>query len=112
MCSEGIQRVKEMCRMRRLFPVVLLCSLILFSACSNDAGKEKLSELSENELVEFLTEKEISLPNGVEVSSIQEMLSDLEEDPDRHAPVVSWSVITDFYEDLRAVVKDYYEIST
>ena len=90
----------------------LLCGLILFSACSNSDGKEKLSELSEEQLIEFLTERDVFLPNGVEVSSIQEMLSDLEEDPDCQAPVVSWSVITDFYEELRAVVKDYYGIDS
>lgn len=90
----------------------LLCCLILFSACSNDAETEKLSELSEEQLIEFLTERDVSLPNGVEVSSIQEMVSDLEEDPDSQAPVVSWSVITEFYEELRAVVKDYYGIDS
>ncbi len=65
-----------------------------------------LSELGDEALLQYLDDEGISIPNGIDVSSIREMISDLEADPDRHPLFVSWQAASDFYEELRAVVKE------
>ena len=84
-------------KMRTIAAVIALIGLIsVFSACSNDTMPLRLSELDEATLLQRLADHEIVIPAGLEISAIRDAIADLEADPDRPAPVVSWSVFPDF----------------
>lgn len=95
-------------KMRSIAAVIALIGLIcVFSACSNDAMPQRLSELDEATLLQRLSDHEIVIPAGLEISAIRDAIADLEDDPDRPARVVNWSVFPDFYEELRSFVKEH-----
>ena len=95
-------------KMRSIAAVIALIGLIcVFSACSNDTILQRLSELDEATLLQCLANHEIVIPAGLEISAIRDAIADLEADPDRPAPVVSWSVFPDFYEELRSFDKEH-----
>lgn len=90
-----------------LFLAVLLCAFLLFASCSvKDREAGNLSELDDEELLQFLDEAGVSIPNGISASSIREVLAELEADPDRPPIIVDWTVLSDFYEDLREIVRN------
>lgn len=86
--------------------VIAILANLVFVACSSDV---KLSEMDDDELMQYLEDADVTLPQGFEAENIRGMITELEEDPNHAAPVVSWSVISDLYEDLRTVVKEYYK---
>ena len=63
--------------------------------------------MEDNELMEYILDSGVSIPENMEVNTIREMIIELEEDPEHSPPVVGWTVITDLYEDIRNVVKNY-----
>ena len=93
-----------MCYLRCLYNGLIV---LLLSACSAIASENKLSEMEDNELMEYIIDSGVSIPENMEVNTIREMIIELEEDPEHSPPVVGWTVITDLYEDIRNVVKNY-----
>ena len=89
----------------------LIGMICTFSACSSNDAPQKLSEMEESVLLQHLADDAITIPAGVEISTIRDMITDLEADPDRPAPIVDWTVYSDFYEEVRDFVKDYYSMN-
>lgn len=87
--------------------IILLCGSIAFITHLGGREKTKLSELSEDECIRFLTDRGISIPKGLKAPTIQEMISDLEADPDRPPLCVDWTLLADFYEEVREAVREY-----
>ncbi len=104
---------------------VLICSATLLSACFNvqgentettaptEAQKSKLSELSEAELLNFLSENGVTVPDELQDRDglgafVKKFITDIEADPDSPAPVVNWSVPAQFCDDIRTAVNTYY----
>ncbi len=92
--------------------VCVICSLVLLlSACSFVPPERKLSEMSDEELIQYLIDSGVpSLElKHIEVADlIRKFVVELEEDPDS-PPAVSWSVLADMYEGIREAVKEYYK---
>ena len=91
--------------------ITLIGMICTFSACSSNDAPQKLSEMEESVLLQHLADDAITIPAGVEISTIRDMITDLEADPDRPAPIVDWTVYADFYEEVRDFVKDYYSMN-
>ncbi|KIR03891.1 hypothetical protein P261_02706 [Lachnospiraceae bacterium TWA4] len=94
------------------FVVMIILVLITFigvvSGCSNNNKYQKLSELDDDLLIQRLTDHEIMIPENLETSVIRNAVADLEVDPNRPSPPVSWTAYLEFYEELRGYVKEYY----
>ena len=92
-----------------LLAVVLLGTLLV-SVFAGFFPKQKLSEMSDKRLIAFLEKSGVSIPEPVEenVESYRLIIIELENNPEHHAPVVSWQVISDMYEKIREIVKSYY----
>lgn len=106
-----------MLRVRRTRGIVVIITLVLVafvgvvSGCSNNTTHQKLSELDENKLIQLLADNKIMIPANLETSVIRNTIADLEADSDRPAPDVNWTVFSDFYEELRCFVKEYYSMA-
>lgn len=99
-------------RIRGIVAMIALIGFICgFSACSNNAAPQKLSELDETILLQRLTADEVTLPANLEISAIRDAIASLEVDPDRSAPVVGWTEFADFYEELRSFVKKHNAVT-
>lgn len=92
--------------------IALIGMICTFSACSSNDAPQKLSEMEESVLLQHLADDAITIPAGLEISTIRDMIADLEADPDRSAPIVDWTVYSDFYEEVRDFVKDYYSMES
>lgn len=92
------------------FCVACMVALVFLSlsACSAIPSENKLSEMEDNELIRYIVDSGVPVPENMEVETIREMVIELEEDADHSPPVVGWTVLADLYEDLRNVVKIYY----
>lgn len=62
-------------------------------------------------LILHLADYGIVIPDNLEVTAVQNIIADLEVEPDKPAPIVGWTEFADFYEELRKFIKDYYNIS-
>lgn len=82
--------------------------VLLLCACSSERSEDKLSEMEDNQLIQYLVASGVSIPENIEVKLIRDMIIELEEDPEHPSPALGWTVITDLYEDLRNAVKTYY----
>ena len=99
-------------RIRGLAAVLaLLCLICTISACAGSASPQKLSDLDDAALLQLLADHEVTVPAGLEAASIRDAIAERELEPDKPAPVVGWTMLADFYEQLRALVKDYYGIA-
>lgn len=94
-----------------LFSAVLLCGIFSLASCSSNNETIKLSELEDEALIQYLDDEGISIPNGIKISSVRELLVKLEADPDRGPLYASWEAVNYFFEDLRAVVKKHSDVS-
>lgn len=98
-----------LCKKYAIGAVCIVGLIALFlCACSSEGSESKLSEMGDNELIQYIVDSGVSIPENIEVKSIREMIIELEENPDHPSPALGWTVITDLYEDLRNVVKTYY----
>ena len=86
--------------------IALIGIICTFSACSSNYAPQKLSEMEESVLLQHLADDAITIPAGVEISTIRDMITDLEADPDRPVPIVDWTVYADFYEEVRDFIED------
>lgn len=90
-----------------LFFAVLIYGIFSMVSCSCNNEITNLSELGDEALIQYLDEESISIPEGIDITSVREMLVDLEAVPDRHPLVVGYSVLYNFYEELRMAVKKH-----
>lgn len=85
----------------------IFLSTLLLSACSNQTAAQKLSELNDSDLTQYITNSGITIPEGIGADTIREMVTELENDPEHETPAVGYTLLTDLYEDLRNLVVDY-----
>lgn len=85
----------------------IVAFVCVFSACSNNSTRKKLSALEEPILLQRLADYGITIPANLEGVAIRDAIAELEVDSDRAAPVVSWTEFADFYEELRDFVKEH-----
>ncbi len=69
--------------------------------------KIKLSTMSEEDCRKFLSEAGVEVPPQLEDIKTLSLVKTYEDDPDRYF-VVSWTVLLDFYDNVRDVVREYY----
>lgn len=50
----------------------------------------------------------MTIPENVSIDTIREIIIQLEENPEYPAPVLGYTVMEDFFEDIRIIVKEYY----
>lgn len=97
-------------QLKRRLPVfflLIVLTALLISACSGEKEKPKLSDLGDDELIQYITDAGVTIPEIVRIGTIRGMLGELEEDPEHRAPVLGYTPITDLYEDIRALVIEY-----
>ena len=90
---------------RTLFAILLLIAftVLLLSACSAKP-EGRLSELTDSELTEYLSDSGIILPEGVELDTARGMIAELEEDPTHELPVLGDTRVTELYEEIRELL--------
>lgn len=86
--------------------VIAILANLVFAACSVN---EKLSEMDDDKLMQYLEDADVAIPQGVEAETIRTIITEFEEDPDHDTPVLGWTDLSDLYDDLRTVVKEYYK---
>ena len=99
-----------------IFMMTIIC-FIGFSGCDADSDNlhkqnsdiVKLSSLSEAECAEILAEYGVSIPEELSGIHLLELVSALEENPDR-TWVISWDIPNNFVEDVRDAVRAYYAL--
>ncbi len=97
-----------------LLSVLIVALLSAFAACGWGANV-KLSDMSENECLDFIVASGVVIPEELKSSDIgdfvKELISRAEEYP--HIPMaVSYTVTFDFTEKVRKAVNDYYGIQS
>ena len=95
---------------RRVISVLLVFVSVagIFSACSNGKEQEsmKLSELSDEALLQRLEAENISVPQGLSISEVREMIVALEADPDHALLEYSAPHMVALADALRIMVKN------
>lgn len=86
---------------------VVLAGLLL-SACYGKTAEYKLSKMKDGELIQHITSSNVTIPENVSIDTIREIIIQLEENPEYPAPVLGYTVMEDFFEDIRIIVKEYY----
>lgn len=87
--------------------------LFVMTACGsvNSEKKPKLSEMSEEECLEFIKSKDIEIPDDLNKEGIgalvKKTIVQIEENPDKNF-VVSYTVTLNFLENIRKAVNEYY----
>ena len=96
-----------------IIAIVLVAAVLLsaYFVCQKD---RKLSELSDRELMKLLDKSDVFIPNGFDAPMIRKMIVDLEAligKPEfEHLAAYSSPQTYDLYNDLRSVVKEYYNL--
>ena len=88
------------------FLAIVLTALLL-SACSNNNTENKLSELEDTKLIQYLTDSGITIPESVNTDTIRGIIIELEDNREHSAPIVGDILIADLYEDIRNLVVEY-----
>ena len=88
------------------FLVIVLTALLL-STCSNNNKENKLSELEDIKLNQYMTDSGITIPESVDMDTIRSIIIELEDNPEHPAPIVGDTLIADLYEDTRNLVVEY-----
>ena len=98
----------------RAVAVILVLAAVAgaFSACANSNATEtkKLSEMSDEKLLQRLEAENISVPQGLSISEVREMIVALEADPDNALVAYSAPHMVELADTLRVMVKKYYNI--
>ena len=104
----------------RIIAVVLVLITVagIFSACSKKNEQEekqetkKLSEMSDEELLQRLEDEGVSVPKSFSAEDIREMIIDFEKGSDQHLYAYSAPHLVEFVEELRTFVKEYYDVTS
>lgn len=94
--------------------LLIVCGIWALTAQSPDTqpeAKPALSSLSEEQCLQTLTELGVTIPKELKNIDILSIVNDLEEDPDRPAPVVSYTLAHELFENVRSAVKEYYGVT-
>ena len=84
---------------------VILCVSVVLGICLH---KPRLSKMDEDECTQFLSDSGVISEYYIETYYVQDMLAELEKDPEHHSPVVGDYRSIQLYEQLRVVVNMYY----
>ena len=84
---------------------VILCVSVVLGICLH---KPRLSKMDEDECTQFLSDSGVISECYIETHYVQDMLAELEKDPEHHSPVVGDYTSIQLYEQLRVVVNMYY----
>ena len=111
-----MSRIKWM----RVVAIVLVLITVagIFSACSKKNEQEekqetkKLSEMSDEELLQRLEAENISVPQGLSISNVRDMIVALEADPDHALLGYSAPHMVALADALRTFVKEYYDVTS
>lgn len=90
-----------------LIVALLVVACVLF-ACSGQGEKIELSEMDDDALTAYLEAEGITIPNGVEISTVRKMIRSLEENPEVTGAPYGWVALAELHNELRLVVKGYY----
>ena len=92
---------------RMLVAVFLLIAVTasLLSACNSKPAK--LSDMGDEELLQYLTDAGVTIPEKVEFETVRRMIVILEDDPDFTDPARSDAKIKLLFDELRVVVTQY-----
>lgn len=106
--------------MKRLFASLLvLCVVLSLSICAAAAETNsdeyrkvyQLSSLNEEQCRSYLLEHGVAIPDELRQIQLKELFAALEENPDLELSL-GWTVLGDFIEEVRAIVKSHYGIAT
>ena len=89
------------------FCVFTMLAALLLSACTKTVEKSKLSDLSDEELINYIANCGVEIPPGVTIVTIRAMLEELEVDPDHPEPVLGHTPLVELYRDIRFMVIKY-----
>ncbi len=67
--------------------------------------------MDEDLFIQYLADYGVEIPDNLEVTVVQDIIADLEVEPDKSAPIVGWTEYADFFEELRNVVKEYNNLN-
>ena len=87
--------------------VFIMLAALLLSACGKTVEKSKLSDLNDEELINYITNYGAEIPHDVTIVTIRAMLEELEADPDHPEPVLGHTPIVELYRDIRSMVIKY-----
>ena len=87
--------------------LTIVLTALLLSACSNNNKENKLSELEDIKLNQYMTDSGITIPESVDMDTIRSIIIELEDNPEHPAPIVGDTLIADLYEDIRNLVVEY-----
>lgn len=91
-----------------LVPILFIAVMVLLlSACSSRNTEQKLSEMEDSELIQYIADSGVTVPESVSVDTVRGIIVELENDPEHSAPIMSYTVVTDLYEDLCNLVVEY-----
>jgi len=104
----------------RIIAVVLVLITVagIFSACAKKNEQEekqetkKLSEMSDEELLQRLEEGNVTIPRGYTIESARELIVKLEADLEYPSYNISAPLYVDLIEALRTFVKEYYDVTS
>lgn len=94
--------------------LLIVCGIWALTANSSDTqpeAKPSLSSLSEEQCLQILTELGVTIPKELKNVDILSIVNDLEEDLDRPAPVVNYTLAAELFENVRSAVKEYYGVA-
>lgn len=95
--------------MRARKVLLIICAVIVIAGVIFAAfAKPKLSDMSDEELIQYVTDAGVTIPTSIGANSIRLMIKTLEEDPEHMSLNLNWSAVNDLFEDLREVVNAYY----
>ena len=102
----------------RVIAVVLVLITVagIFSACAKKNQQEekqeikKLSEMSDEELLQRLEEENITIPKGFTVEDVRKYVDILEADPDYPSNNYSFILMVELIEGIRSIVKSYSNV--
>ena len=87
-------------------PISKVESVKLFGEAEEETVK-KISELDDDELIQFLYDSGVSVPQSLKIVTIRGIISELEEDLNHMEPVVNHTIIIDFYREIRDFLMSY-----
>ncbi len=94
---------------KRVVAAVLLVALVIGLAAFwfYQRANRKLSDLDDQELLQYLTDAGVTIPEGYGIKAVREVVITFENDPDYPTPLLGWMEVGFLYDDLRQVVRAY-----
>ncbi len=87
--------------------LLIILSVLMIFSCSCGSEKQKLSEMEDDELIQYISDSGVEIPEWADIVTIRSMIVDLENDPSSPTSAVGYTPYADLFEDLRGVVVEY-----